>query len=71
MKTKILMTLALAVSLSFSAAYAQKPGYRHNEEERDRYGYKHQRNNDYKRNDARELARQRWELQKMSSLAVG
>lgn len=65
MKTKILMTLALAVSLSFSAAYAQKPGYRNNDQEHDRYGYRNDRHNDHKRHDSRELARQRWELQKM------
>jgi len=66
------MTLALAVSLSFSAAYAQKPGYRHNKQEcdkhgnrNDRYGNRNSGYSDYKRYDSRELARQKWELQKM------
>jgi hypothetical protein len=62
MKTKIALSLMFALSLSLSAVYAQKPGYRDNPYERDKYGYDHGK---YSRRDSREMERQKRELQEM------
>ncbi|WP_336517294.1 hypothetical protein [Pollutibacter soli] len=61
MKTKIAFALMLALSLSLSAVYAQKPGYRENAYERERYGYNQGK---YNRHDSRNDSYQKRRLQK-------
>ena len=59
MKTKILLALAMIISFSFTAAYAQKPGSRQYQEERIRHGY---RNGKISKAEARRLEQKRRDL---------